>query len=448
MVNQLWSSIADAGRDLLHGRLGARRRGLEEMCHELLSTKGEASGAALAREVVEAYRGMGDGDRLAFFRSLARSYAVDPARVGAAAARYAEAPGLEALQALRRAVESPRLELFRRMNMAPNGTRSLIRLRAELLQRLAEDPDLAEVEADLHALLTSWFNPGFLSLSRIDWNSPAALLEKLVKYERVHRMRGLEDLRRRLAADRRCFAFFHPALPDEPLIFVQVALVEGLADRIAPLVDSDAPVMPPEDADTAIFYSISNCQEGLRGVNLGNFLIKLVVADLQRELPQIRSFATLSPVPGFRAWLEEELARAANGLLDADARAALRILDEPDWPDGHATGDALRPLLLRLCAHYLVREKLRGRVRDPVARFHLGNGARLERINWLGDPSEKGLAESAGLLVNYRYDPARIVGNHEAFTNHGEVIHAPAVRALLPAVPKGREAAPAIVDQE
>jgi malonyl-CoA decarboxylase len=333
------------------------------------------------------------------------------------------------------------------MNMAPNGTRSLVRLRAELLQRLAEDPGLAEVEADLHALLSTWFNPGFLSLSRIDWNSPASLLEKLVKYERVHRMRGLEDLRRRLAADRRCFAFFHPALPDEPLIFVQVALVAGLADRIAPLVDSNAPVWPPEDADTAVFYSISNCQEGLRGVNLGNFLIKLVVADLQRELPQVRGFATLSPVPGFRAWLAEELGKAESRLLDAEERAALGRLDEPGWPEAKPTADALRPLLLRLCAHYLVREKRHGRPRDPVARFHLGNGARLERINWLGDPSEKGLAESAGLLVNYRYDPARIVSNHEAFTNQGEVIHAAAVRSLLPALPRRRETAPAIVDQ-
>jgi malonyl-CoA decarboxylase len=403
------------------------------MCRELLSTRGEASGAALAREVVEAYRGMGDRDRLAFFQGLARAYAVEPGRVAEAAAGYAARPNLESLQALRRAVESPRLELFRRMNMAPRGTRSLVRMRAELLARLAEDPALAEVDADLHALLSSWFNPGFLSLSRIDWDSPASLLEKLVKYERVHRMRGLEDLRRRLAADRRCFAFFHPALPDEPLIFVQVALVQGLADRIAPLVDATAPVGPPDDADTAIFYSISNCQDGLRGVNLGSFLIRLVVADLQRELPQIRSFATLSPIPGFRPWLEEELAREESRIVGAEERALLARLDEPGWMEERALAEALRPILLRLCAHYLVREKERGRPRDPVARFHLGNGARLERINWLGDASPKGLAESAGLLVNYRYDPARIVSNHEAFTNHGEVIYAGAVKSLLPA---------------
>jgi malonyl-CoA decarboxylase len=310
-----------------------------------------------------------------------------------------------------------------------------VRLRAELLGFLDAHGDghagLAEVDADLQGLLAAWFNPGFLSLSRIDWNSPAALLEKLVRYERVHRMQGLEDLRRRLAADRRCFAFFHPALPDEPLIFVQVALVDGMADKIQPLIDRAAPIGPVQDADTAIFYSISNCQEGLRGVSLGNFLIKLVVAELQQELPQIRRFATLSPIPGFGAWLAEERARAEGGVLAQADRELLERLDAPGWPEDSGAGEKLRPLLLRLCAHYLVREKQRRRPRDPVARFHLGNGANLERINWLGDPSEKGLREAAGMLVNYRYDPGTIERNHEAYTHTGEVAHAAAVKALL-----------------
>jgi malonyl-CoA decarboxylase len=436
MVSQLWTSIADAGRELVWSRFGARRRSAVQLCADLLSTRGEASGAAIARELVEAYRTMPAAERLEFFRALAADYAVAPERVKAAATRYAEDPGPANLDRLRRAIESPRLELFRRMNMAPDGTRALVRLRAELLEHLGDDPALGEVEADLHALLSSWFNPGFLSLSRIDWNSPASLLEKLVRYERVHRMQGLEDLRRRLAADRRCFAFFHPALPDEPLIFVQVALVEGLADKIQPLIDRAAEIGDPAAADTAIFYSISNCQDGLRGVNLGNFLIKLVVADLQRELPQLRTFATLSPIPGFRRWLDEERAAASGGLLDGAARSTLARLDQPGWTEDEKALEALRPLLMGLCAHYLVRVRQNGRPRDPVARFHLGNGARLERLNWLGDTSEKGLAESAGLLVNYRYDPASIERNHEALVNGGEVVHASTVRALLTKLPE------------
>jgi malonyl-CoA decarboxylase len=432
MVNQLWASIADAGRDLLRGRGGrSRRPGLERLCSDLLSTRGEASGAALAREVVEAYRSLPDTDRLAFFQALARDHAVAPGEVQGAAERYRERPSAETLAALRRATESPRVELFRRMNMAPSGTRALVRLRADLLGFLAEQPQLAEVDADLQGLLAAWFNPGFLSLSRIDWNSPASLLEKLVRYERVHRMQGLEDLRRRLAADRRCFGFFHPALPDEPLIFVQVALLRGLADRIPPLIDRAAPIGPTQDADTAVFYSISNCQEGLRGVSLGNFLIKLVVAELQQELPQIRRFATLSPIPGFSSWLEEERGREEGGFLGPAERQLLERLDDPAWPDDAVATAKLQPLLMRACAQYLVREKLRRRPRDPVARFHLGNGATLERINWLGDPSEKGLRESAGLLVNYRYDPETIERNHEAYTHTGEVAYGAAVKGLL-----------------
>jgi malonyl-CoA decarboxylase len=431
-ISQLWSSIADSGRELVRARLGRGRPTLEQLSKDLLSTRGEASGAALAREVVDAYRNLADKDRRAFFQALARAYPVDPDKVHAAAARYREQPGLDTLQALRRSTEGPRLELFRRMNMAPNGTRALIRLRAELLDALRESPELAEVDADLHTLLSSWFNPGFLSLSRIDWNSPASLLEKLVRYERVHRMKGIEDLRRRLAPDRRCFAFFHPALPDEPLIFVQVALVEGLADRIQPLIDGAAPIHPPDEADTAIFYSISNCQEGLRGVSLGNFLIKLVVADLQRELPQLRTFATLSPIPGFGSWLAAERSNGESPLLSAEQRQTLQGLDRPDWMAEPASAEALRPILIPLCAYYLVRAKSRGRPRDSVARFHLGNGARLERLNWLGDVSDKGRTESAGMMVNYRYDPGSIEKNHEAYASNGEVVHSTPVRSLLP----------------
>ncbi len=432
MVNQLLTSIADAGRELMRNRLGRGRRGIEALCRDLLSTRGEASGAALAREVVQTLRAMPAVERLGFFELLASGFAVDHDRLLAAADAYRAEPGLDTLLALRRATEAPRLELFRRMNMAPNGTRALVRLREELLPHLAAHPELRAVDADLNALLASWFNPGFLSLARIDWNSPASLLEKFLRYEKVHRMGHLEDLKRRLAADHRCFAFFHPALPDEPLIFVQVALVDGMANAVQPLIATDGEVGDPAAADTAIFYSISNCQEGLRGVSLGNFLIKLVVADLQEQLPEITTFATLSPIPGFGDWLRAEMAKEGSTVLTEADRQALTALDMGGWEHDPELAERLRQPLLRLCARYLIREKRAGRPRDPVARFHLSNGARLERLNWLGDTSEKGLRESFGLLVNYRYDPGTIERNHELYVNGGEVIYAPALRSLLP----------------
>lgn len=435
VLDQLWTSIADAGRELVRGRLGGSRKraSVEGLCRDLLSTRGDASGAALARELVEAYRTMTDQERLAFFQMLAKDYAADQARILAAMETYRAEPTPRHVQALRLACEAPRHELFRRMNIAPGGTRAIIDLRTQLLAYLGDHPELAAVDADLHDLLTGWFNPGFLTLARIDWNSPAALLEKFLRYEKVHRMHALEDLKRRLTADRRWFAFFHPALPDEPLIFVEVALVTGMADKVRPLIDPSVAVGNPKAADSAIFYSINNCLEGLRGVTLGNFLIKLVVADLARELPDLKTYATLSPVPGLAAWLRRTLATAdARAVTPAD-RKLLAELDEPGWQDDAEQAERLRPVLCRLCAHYLVREKRNGRPLDAVARFHLGNGARLERINWLGDRSKKGMGESFGILVNYKYDTGMIERNHELFTNTGEVVTSSAVRALLPA---------------
>ena len=431
MLDQLWTQIADAGRELVRGRLSGRRRpSAADLCRDLLSTKGEASGAALARELLAVWRGMSDAERLSFFTMLANEYDPEPERILAAVEAYRERPSPAGVRSLRLACEAPRHELFQRMNMAPGGTAAIIELRARLLAALPERPELLPVDADLRDLLGGWFNPGFLTFTRIDWNSPAALLEKFLRYEKVHRMRALEDLKRRVAADRRCFAFFHPALPDEPLIFVEVALVDGMAERIQPLIDPDAPVADPAAADAAIFYSINNCLDGLRGVSLGNFLIKLVAAELAHELPALRTFATLSPVPGFAAWLREELGSGDLATTGLDG-GQLAALDEPDWPEDPEAAEKLRLPLLRLCARYLAREKRRGRPRDPVARFHLGNGARLERINWLGDPSTKGLAELFGVLVNYRYDGAIIERNHEAYTNTGEIVMSAAVRGLL-----------------
>ena len=433
MLDQLWTSIADGGRELLRGRIGGRRRTtLESLCRDLLSTKGEASGAALARELLLTYAALPATERLGFFTRLAEDYGADQAGVLAAVEAFRADPSPKAVQALRRACEAPRHELFRRLNTAPGGTRAIVALRTDLLAELAAHPSLRAVDADLHDLLTGWFNPGFLTLTRIDWDSPASLLEKFLRYEKVHRMQALEDLKRRLAADRRCFAFFHPALPDEPLIFVEVALVGGMADKVQPLIDPVAAVGDPQAANTAVFYSINNCLEGLRGVTLGNFLIKLVAAELARELPELKTYATLSPIPGFATWLRATLGRSDARLPGGIERQQLASLDAPDWTSDPEAAERLRLPLTKLCAHYLVREKRNGRPLDPVARFHLGNGARLERINWLGDVSAKGLEESFGLLVNYKYDTSMIEKNHELYTNNGDVIISSAVRSVLP----------------
>ncbi len=433
-VNQLFVSLADAGRELVRGRLSNRRRTPDALAEELLSTRGEASGAALAREVIQGYALLDRDAKRGFFTQLAVQHDIDRDAVEAAIEAYRAQPEDGTLRRLRAICEPRRQELFRRLNMAPDGTRRLVAMRQDLLELLPEHPALRPVDTDLQELLAGWFNPGFLTFKPIDWNSPASLLEKLIRYERVHKIANLEALRRRLGPDRRCFAFFHPTLPDEPLIFVQVALVKGMADKVQPLLDQDSPSLPVGEADTAIFYSISNCQAGLKGVSLGNFLIKMVVAALEAELPQLRYFATLSPIPGFRTWLGRAL-EANDPVVSPDARAALAALDDPDWPRDPAKVEALKPWLMGLCAHYLVREKRGGRPLDPVAKFHLGNGARLERLNWQGDVSAKGIAESAGMLVNYRYDQARIPANHEAFVATGEVIHSSAVKGLLPSLP-------------
>jgi len=433
-VNQIFVSLADAGRELVRTRLGNRRRQPEMLAEELLSTRGEASGAALAREVIQAYALLDRDGKRGFFTHLAVQDDVDRDRVEAAIEAFRASPDDAAVRQLRAACEPRRHELFRRLNTAPDGTRRLVEMRRDLLSILPDHPALRPVDTDLQELLAGWFNPGFLTFKPIDWNSPASLLEKLIRYERVHKIANLEALRRRLGPDRRCFAFFHPTLPDEPLIFVQVALVKGMADKVQPLIDQESPTLPRGEADTAIFYSISNCQDGLKGVSLGNFLIKMVVAALQAELPQLRFFATLSPIPGFRSWLGVALERN-DPIVTPEARAALATLDDPDWPHDPGKAETLKPWLMSLCAHYLVREKRGSRPLDPVARFHLGNGARMERLNWLGDISAKGLAESAGILVNYRYDQARIPANHEAFAATGEVIHSSAVKGLLPSLP-------------
>ncbi len=401
-IDRLWSSIADRGRayaEVPAASIAPAERA-RLLARDLLSGRGEASGAARARELLDVLVGLDAPARLAFCRDLATSYLPDPDRLRAAAGAYLADPDPARASALADAAEPPRQELLRRMNQAPGGTAALVALRQEILGAVRADPTLAPLDSDLRHLFASWFNRGFLELRRIDWNTPASVLEKLIRYEAVHEIQGWDDLRRRLAPDRRCFAFFHPALPGDPLIFVEVALVQGLAGAIAPLL---APALgDPDKADTAIFYSISNCQDGLRGISFGNFLIKQVVEELQQELPHLRVFSTLSPMPGFRRWVE----RRGGDPVTSEAET------------------------LQLAARYLTNPGAKSA--DPVARFHLGNGARLERINWMGNPAPRGMQESFGVMVNYLYDPDTIEDNHETYAKGGAVVRSAAVAALLP----------------
>ena len=432
-LERLWSSIADRGRDFanvpaksLPGDVRVRR-----LAEALLSGRGEASGAALARELLEALNALSQSDRLAFCRHIASGFTPDEAALREAVEAWLADPTPERAAALSNAAEPPRQELLRRMNQAQGGTAALVSMRQEILGALRNQPELAPLDNDLRHLFASWFNRGFLELRRIDWNTPAAVLEKLLVYEAVHEIQGWTDLRRRLAADRRCFAFFHPALPGEPLIFVEVALVLGLSTAVAPLLAPDTDEKAQEkrarEADTAIFYSISNCQEGLRGVSFGNFLIKQVVEELKQELPRIEQFATLSPVPGFRRWLDRH-AEDPDPPLDA---ATIAALSDPATWETPAAGAAFAAPLTRLCARFLTETEPGKGPADPVARFHLGNGARLERINWRGNVSPRGLHESYGVMVNYLYDPDTIEKNHEAYATGSVVARSAAVDALL-----------------
>ena len=381
------------------------------LCRQLVSERGELSGARLASAVVAAYQALDATDVERFFDTLAHGFSPDPASVQ----RAAEAYHLDASQAnlvrLQAAVESPRQELFRRWNMAPGGTATLVAMRRRLLQTLDAHPDRDGLDADLVHLFRSWFNRGFLVLQRIDWRTPAVVLERLIEYEAVHEIQGWRDLRRRLQADRRCYAFFHPALPDEPLIFIEVALTRGMTGQVQPLLALDSAVDDPERADCAIFYSITNCQEGLRGVSFGNFLIKQVVEGLGREFPRVKTFATLSPIPGFRAWLSETEAR---------------------WRDFDPTtaSASVKAELSALCARYLMQARRQKEPLDPVARFHLANGARLERLNWMGDTSRAGLDRSVGLMANYVYRLTDVEKNHEAYAAKYEVIASPDIERL------------------
>jgi malonyl-CoA decarboxylase len=414
-------------------------RALIADCRRLLSVRGEANSVAIAGALIERVRALPDEQLGGFFDHLANDFSPDPQIVLKAAQAYAAQPDAQRLMTLTGATEPPRQELLRRLNRTPGGTAGIVALRRALLDKLPKQPALQAVEADFLHLLSSWFNPGFLELRRVDWNAPAQLLEQIIRHEAVHQIDGWDDLRRRLQPDRRCFAFFHPQLRGEPLIFVEVALLPEMPSAIAPLIDKAA--APQQDSGqfkVAAFYGISNCQPGLRGVSLGNFLIKRVAEELKRELPQLRTFCTLSPMPGFARWvragarseklLKAEVARRDEALHTVHA-ACGGDLDKLATPAALKAAPAeVQAALAQLAAVYLGVQSTTPEG-DPVARFHLDNGARLERLNPLGDLSAKGAKQSFGMMVNYLYDLGRVESHHEKFVQ-GEVAQSRAVSAL------------------
>lgn len=438
------NAIAERGRSFLsHSHVRAvRNRDVGRLAEALLSGRGEASSMALAQEILTVYAAFAPEEKLVFLKLLAQRFGANEARLGRALENYQAKPTSGTAQEIHIAAEPRRQELFRRLNLAPGGTGALVHMREDVIGNLAAHPELGVVDADLIHLFSSWFNRGFLLLKRIDWSTPATVLEKILRYEAVHEINGWEDLRNRLEpVDRRCFAFFHPTLVDDPLIFVEVALTVGIPQAIGPVLAEKRKAINPTSATCAVFYSISNCHLGLRGISFGNFLIKQVVEELKSELPNLRDFVTLSPVPGFMAWLLREREARSSQFLTAEDTNALKHLDKPEWPRNADAVSALEQVLPRAVARYLLYAKNGGdKPIDPVARFHLGNGARLERVNWLGDLSAKGIAQAAGLMVNYFYDLREIERNHEIFANKGEVVASRLVRNLLRTKGRGKNA--------
>ena len=437
-LSNLLTTLTARGRSLLGLSNGARAMSQAELIglsETLLSRRGEATGVALANTLLAGYSAASEADQLAFLNALADLFGPDMEELNAALAVVRDnGTSPDAVSNLLKAAEPRRQELIRRLNLAPGGTAALVRMREALLAHIKDHPALKHVDSDFVHLFASWFNRGFLVLQRIDWTTPANILEKIIRYEQVHAITNWDDLRSRLApSDRRCYGFFHPQLVDEPLIFVEVALTRDSPAAIAPLLDLTRAPIAASDATTAVFYSISNTQKGLGGISFGNFLIKQVVEDIKRELPNVHTFVTLSPVPGFAAWLKRERASEHSPLLDAASRAALEALDTPGWADDPDLAEQVKTELLPLASYYFIEAKgSRGHPLDPVARFHLGNGAQLERLNFLGDRSEKGMQQSHGLMVNYLYALDRIETNHEAYAEKGQVASSSAVRKILP----------------
>lgn len=425
LLGRIVDSITEAANEITQSRDERRAARLVKLLATLITEQGEATGAQMARRAVALYGGLEDEGRTLLFNKLVSDFSPDPRQVLSAAQAYHDAATPENLAFLQFVAEPPRQEVFRRMNMAPGGTAALVALRTALLKLLPKNPEWRVIDQDLQHLFASWFNRGFLQLRRIDWNTPAAILEKLIQYEAVHAIQGFPDLKRRLAADRRCFAFFHPALPDDPLVFVEVAFTDDLPNAVGPILAQESAVGDPRKARCAVFYSITSCQAGLKGISFGNFLIKQVAEDLHSELPNLKTFVTLSPIPGFVRWLKDSVRDAGRWQDRELLRTAQRLAAAPAIPPEHDQEG-----MARLVAWYLAREWEPAGSRDPVARFHLGNGARLERINACADMSGKGQSQSLGYMVNYLYDLASVERNHQDYVTQRLVVASSPVEKL------------------
>jgi len=422
-------SIADAGEkflDLAYLR-GTPVQELLELSYDLISHKGLASGIALARQVVSHYNQLDKNEKLEYFLELIKITEVDIREIKARAEELYKNPGPETREKLNKSLKTKCQKLFSRMNMAPNGTKAIVQLREDLLEFLPKYPQLKPLDVDLRTLLTTWFNPGFLVLKKIDWETEAAVLEKIIQYETVHHIGNWNDLKQRLVNNRRCFAYFHPALDDDPLIFVEVALTRKIAASVQAILNDNQNDLK---RDTAIFYSINNCQRGLKRIPLGNFLIKMVATEIARENPNIKTFSSLSPVTGFAGWLKAEL-KSKKSMLFGNDRDVLKQVLNPGWHKDTRLVKKIKKPLMRACAHYLVNEKRGDKPLNSVARFHFGNGAELYRINWMGNSSKHGIDDSFGVMVNYLYDLKNIESNHEDYMINGGLAVSRSVRKLL-----------------
>jgi len=402
-------------------------RTMEELCAALISERGEASGTRIAAAILDRYEKSTPEEKSDFFRLLVDVHDVNADAIVEAATAYKTSLDAPALARLLDEAEPPRQELLRRLNRLPGATGRLVKMREDLLSMLKENPAFRRADLDFRHLFMSWFNRGFLVLRRIDWTTPANILEKIIAHEAVHTINNWNDLRGRLQPpDRRCFAFFHPAMPDEPLIFVEVALTSELPGSIDSLLSEGREIIPETEATTAVFYSISNCQRGLDGISFGNFLIKQVATDLALSLPNLKDFVTLSPVPGLKRWMRE---KAEADETDEERRKLLvRLIEADSFEELEADSQALAALT----AEYLIRAKREDRLPlDPVARFHFGNGASLERIHPLADLSTRGIEQSCGVMVNYRYDLNTVEANHELYVHRRDIVTTRAIRSML-----------------
>lgn len=426
IINEFLTSIAGRGlaaAGLINGdRNRSDAKGVIHVCHMLLSSRGEASGIALSERALSGYKRLGESEKTEFFQSLLAQFSADQDQAKTAARQYLSDPTINNLVALSETTEPVRRILLERLNQSPGATIALVNMRADLLERMRTHPELEIVDRDFVHLFTSWFNRGFLELRQIDWQTSAALLEKIIAYEAVHGMSGWDDLRERIdPPDRLVYGFFHPRLANEPLIFVEVALMESKPGSIDTILSPNRTAIQSEKSTTAVFYSISNCQRGLRGIPLGNFLIKQVVEDLRIRFPNLREYVTLSPVPSLRKWLTG--ADSVRGVhLPPNVQEVLQNMQQSEWGQDIPASRQAAKLVLPAAAHYLTTVKdSEGKPRDPVARFHLGNGARLERVNWAADMSSSGLQGAFGIMVNYLYKLDEIERNHERFANSGLV---------------------------